>query len=254
MQLHYQQNSRGLYILKKSDFDDIATMILENYQPVMLQKAQPLDVKDLIEEHLFLDMKTARLSMDGKILGAIAFADTVYEGYSDDGHAVMIDMPMGTMLLDEKLMNDQRHIGRQRFTQMHEAAHWICHRQCYTPIGRNYEFRKVEDGSIVCRVERIEHPGRSTSETKNWSDSEWEEWQADNLAAALLMPRITFIHTAREVLRSFGIKDDECLNWSENAAISNKVADEIKKIYCVSRTAAQLRMLRTGLMVRNSRV
>lgn len=69
MQLNYRQNSRGLYILNKNDFDDIATMILSNYQPAMLKKAQPLDVHDLVEEHLYLDMKIARLSKDGRILG-----------------------------------------------------------------------------------------------------------------------------------------------------------------------------------------
>ena len=61
MQLNYRQNSRGLYILNKNDFDDIATMILSNYQPAMLKKAQPLDVQDLVEEHLYLDMKIARM-------------------------------------------------------------------------------------------------------------------------------------------------------------------------------------------------
>lgn len=249
MQLNYRQNSRGLYILNKNDFDDIATMILLNYQPAMLKKAQPLDVHDLVEEHLYLDMKIARLSKDGRILGAIAFEDTVYEVYGDDGHAMMIDMPMGTILLDERLMKDERHIGRQRFTQVHEAAHWICHRQYHTPMGRNYEFRKMEDNhSIVCREERIEHPGGSANNTKVWSDSEWEEWQADNLAAALLMPKGTFIHTAREIFCSYGINADVRLRWNDNLALYDKIADELKDIYQVSKSAVRLRLVRCGLM------
>ena len=72
MQLDYRKTRSGLYILKKEDFDDIAFMVLKEYQPIMLTKAQPLDVDDFIYERLFLDMKTARLSVDGRILGVIA--------------------------------------------------------------------------------------------------------------------------------------------------------------------------------------
>ena len=72
MQLNYRKTKSGLYILKKEDFDDIAYMVLNEYQPIMLEKAQPLDVEDIIYERLFLDMKIARLSVDGKILSTLS--------------------------------------------------------------------------------------------------------------------------------------------------------------------------------------
>ena len=54
-------------------------MILKEYQPVMLEEARPLDIEDLVCEYLYLDVKTAHLSKDGRILGVISFDDTTYE-------------------------------------------------------------------------------------------------------------------------------------------------------------------------------
>lgn len=254
MQLNYRKTKSGLYILKKEDFDDIAYMVLNEYQPIMLEKAQPLDVQDIIYERLFLDMKIARLSVDGKILGVIAFDDTTYDGFDSFGNPIEIEMPVGTILLEESLMNDPHHVGRQRFTEMHEAAHWVCHRQYHLPLyGRNYEFRVKDDNrSIACRMERIENPGQSDGVSRKWSDIEWEEWQADNLAAALLMPKATFVQAAHEVMYSHGICDGKPLYWENDLTISHRIVDDLKSIYNVSKSAVELRMVRCGLLVREN--
>ena len=254
MQLDYRKTRSGLYILKKEDFDDIAFMVLKEYQPIMLTKAQPLDVDDFIYERLFLDMKTARLSVDGRILGVIAFDDTTYDGFDSYGRPIEIHMPVGTILLEESLMNDPHHVGRQRFTKMHEASHWICHRQYHVPLeGRNYEFRVKDDTrSIACRMERIEHPGQSEGASRKWSDIEWEEWQADNMAAALLMPKVTFIQAVREVMASYGIYDGNPLYWENDLTVSHRIVDDLKSIYNVSKSAVELRMVRCGLLVREN--
>lgn len=86
MHLDYPMTKSGLFILKKEDFDDISKEILTEYEPNALKSPQPLDVEHLIEECLFLDMKSERLSDDGKVLGLIAFADTVYTGIGDFWH------------------------------------------------------------------------------------------------------------------------------------------------------------------------
>lgn len=249
MRLEYRTNKDGLYIIKKPDFDDIAYMILKEYQPVMLEEARPLDIEDLVCEYLYLDVKTAHLSKDGRILGVISFDDTTYEGFDDMGNPLEIDMPVGTILLDKSLMEDQRHIGRQRFTKTHEACHWILHRQCHVPLlgGRHYEFRTREDNrSIACRMDRIENPDRDL--TKKWEFEEWEEWQADNLAAALLMPKPTFVPKAREIMRSYGIPDNEMLYWENDLSVSHRIVEEIKDIYKVSKMSVQLRMVRCDLL------
>lgn len=99
MHLDYPMTKSGLFILKKEDFDDISKEILTEYEPNALKSPQPLDVEHLIEECLFLDMKSERLSDDGKVLGLIAFADTVYTGIGSNDEPFSIEVQEGTVLL-----------------------------------------------------------------------------------------------------------------------------------------------------------
>lgn len=252
MQLNYSKNKKGLYILKKEDYDEIASVVLGEYQPIMLLRPQPLEVEDLICDKLRLDMKNARLSEDGRIFGAIAFSDTVYNGFDTSGTPVKIDMPEGTMVLEERLMSDMRYIGQQRFAKMHEGAHWILHRQYHSSMrGRNYEFpAKEETSSISCHM--MVDPRYLAGRSGKWTDYQWEEWQANNLAAALLMPKATFITVARRIMRFYGIRDTEPLYWDENLGISHRIVDEIKNIYEVSKAAVELRMVRCNLLERGT--
>ena len=121
MHLDYPMTKSGLFILKKEDFDDISKKILTEYEPNVLKSPQPLDVEHLIEECLFLDMKSERLSDDGKVLGLIAFADTVYTSIGSNDELFSIEVQEGTVLLDKSL-DDLKHPGRKRFTQAHNLA------------------------------------------------------------------------------------------------------------------------------------
>ena len=85
--------------------------------------------------------------------------------------------------------------ARRRYTQAHELSHWICHRSYHSPDNRCYEFRK--NSFIACRTENIESYRRNDFSQR--TDSDWEEWQADSLAAALLMPKVTFIQEVETV-------------------------------------------------------
>lgn len=245
MHLDYPMTKSGLFILKREDFDDISKEILTEYEPNALKSPQPLDVEHLIEECLFLDMKSERLSDDGKVLGLIAFADTVYTGIGSNDEPFSIEVQEGTVLLDKSL-DDLKHPGRKRFTQAHEASHWICHRSHHSYDKRRYEFCKREEcPAIACRSEGLEHPGRNAY--GKWTDEEWEEWQANNLAAALLMPKEMFLLAFYDTLRKYGIKTDY-LCWDNSVLVMN-IVDEIKYIFNVSRRAVELRMIRLGVLL-----
>ncbi len=163
MQLNYPKKKNGMYLLKKSDIDPIAEMVLKEYAP------------------------------DGSVLGMIAFSDTEYNayGYGPDG---VIELEEGNMLIDFSLCGKDCR-ARRRYTQAHELSHWICHRSYHSPDNRCYEFRK--NSFIACRTENIESYRRNDFSQR--TDSDWEEWQADSLAAALLMPKVTFIQEVETV-------------------------------------------------------
>lgn len=133
MHLDYPMTKSGLFILKKEDFDDISKKILTEYEPNALKSPQPLDVEHLIEECLFLDMKSERLSDDGKVLGLIAFADTVYTSIGSNDELFSIEVQEGTVLLF--MLNDvdasrlKKYIWQQgnRIYRLTSWNRWTCH-------------------------------------------------------------------------------------------------------------------------------
>lgn len=245
MQLDYPMTRNGLYILKKEHFDEIATNVLTEYQPEVLSSPQPLNIEHLVTECFFLDMHSARLSTDGSILGLIAFSDTQYSCFDVTNCPLLYNVPEGTVLLDISL-NNSKHPGRKRFTQAHEVSHWICHRTYHSPNNRRYDFCQKEScPAIACRLERMEYPEKSVIGT--WTDEDWEEWQANNLAAALLMPKHPFLEAFYEVARHHGLHYD-VLIWEDNIDRSNAIIEDLKKIFNVSERATELRMIRCGIM------
>lgn len=76
------------------------------------------------------------------------------------------------ILIHEKLLDDSTSSGRYFFTCAHELGHWVLHRELRErPPGRG-ECQKPAPG-ILCRLSQSRKRG---------------EWQADYLAACLLMP------------------------------------------------------------------
>jgi hypothetical protein len=76
------------------------------------------------------------------------------------------------ILIHEKLLDDSTSSGRYFFTCAHELGHWVLHREHGERPPRPGECSKP-DPAILCRLSH----GRKRG-----------EWQADYLAACLLMP------------------------------------------------------------------
>ncbi|MCL1830754.1 MAG: ImmA/IrrE family metallo-endopeptidase, partial [Oscillospiraceae bacterium] len=124
-----------------------------------------------------LNIMIATMARDNSILGQTCFHDMIKEFWIYDKQSytsVMNNVQRQTIIFDECLYN--LHKSRFRFTAAHELAHWILHQRFYS----NYT-------SIACR---------STNETLNnrkdyypKTADDWTEWQANQFAAAILLPR-----------------------------------------------------------------
>ncbi|MBQ9120896.1 MAG: ImmA/IrrE family metallo-endopeptidase [Clostridia bacterium] len=243
MRLEYPMYPNGMYCLGNDDFDTIASMVLGEYLPEALKKPQPVDIDYLIEECFYLEVKKAHITLDGHILGMMVFEDTKWEYYDRLYRPVVEELKESTMMIDLSLSGD-KNLPRERFTKAHEMSHWICHRSLHSYDKLPYEFRRSP--AIACRGTNIER--YRYGEEFQRSESDWEEWQADRLAAALLMPKEPFIYISRAVIDNCGIGNSVLVKGYYTEA-SKRVISIISKFFMVSRKAAQIRMSQLGLLI-----
>lgn len=244
MTLNYPQKQNGMYILKRENFDNIAENVLKEYLPTTLEWPQPLDIEYLASECLFLEVKHMYLSSNGGILGMVTFADTPVEGLLDATFQLVdTTIPMATVLIDMSLIGKENK-ARWRYTLAHECSHWICHRSYHSPDNRTYNFRR---GLVACRADNIERNQMVKSPIS--SDYSWEEWQADGLAAALLMPKEMFKEAFYSEMKKVGLRQGYLVK-GENETKAYCVIRGLMDVFKVSNKATQIRLLQLGLIVK----
>lgn len=238
MVLDYPQYSNGMYKLYKRDFDNIALVIMKEYLPGYVDKIGEVDINYLVRECLFLTVRSKNIAADRSVLGLIAFEDAKVPCYDLSFRPIELDLCAGDILIDMALSGN-RNIPRRRFTLAHEASHWILHRSYHSPTNQKYEFRKPYLKTLSKDIER-RFAGFKT-------ENDEEEWQANSLAAALLMPKIPFMEYAlTEIQRVFG-EDVDCLIDDQSEEYVTAV-ENIAGVFNVSRKAAEIRLEQFDLL------
>lgn len=241
MQLNYEQKGNGMYILSRKDIENIATEILKEYSPENLEYITPLDTADFLENYLGLTLKKRYIgTMKSGILGLIVMNDMVeIPSYDEDFNQVVLEETYGTVLISPSLFNI-KNMNRKRYTEVHEAAHYILHKQYYSQLQK--KSKASRNMYIACRKVELHNKIPKTN-------SEWMEWQADTLAAALLMPQKMFTVFAKAVLYKYGIFNGYIMvDDSTRKGQARNIIKEIAEKFCVSYRAAQIRMLHLGLI------
>ncbi len=243
MQLNYAQNMSGRYILSKRDIDNIATAILKEYSPKNLTYPVPLDTSDLLENYLGLTIKRKYIgTVESGILGLIVMNDVAQiPSYDDKFRPTVIEETFGTVLINRHLMC-RGDIPRRRFTEAHEGAHFILHREYFsrcTNASVNKETR--EHDYIACRQNQVCNIAPK-------KETEWIEWQANSLAAALLMPKNVFYEYAYSIIRCEGISDGYLdIKSGFYDEKTKHIINNVAKRFNVSNKAAEIRLMQVGL-------
>jgi hypothetical protein len=235
MELNYPQKGNGLYILKRNDIEDIATKTLKEYMPFIFDYCQEMNVEYLAEECLFNTIENRYLSLDGTILGVMSFGKLKGTVFDDMLQPEKIIVEDGTMMIDKSLLAQRK---RRRYTIAHEASHWILHRSYHSPTKQNFKYRKQQ--YFACRESNIENSAFTPSD-----DTAWEEWQADNLAAALLMPKQMFEQFATSIIRKTGAS---YLIERKFSRLNYEIIEEISDMFDVSKQAASIRLKKLGFI------
>ncbi len=216
---------------KNFDFDGKATQILQEYQPEVLKTAKPLDIDELVNAFELYCVEVI-ITKSGTILGFITFIDQNIPILDDNMENSAISAIEGTIIIDKRLKDIPT---RYRFTKAHEFSHWILHGKYYLPLGESCTFRNLGCSYIAYRREA--RGRKNPVEARTLHD--WIEWQSDNMAAALLMPAVTFIPKAKEILGEYGLEQGQLIYGDANAY---EAIIRLANIYNVSRRSVNIRL------------
>lgn len=226
-------NSDLVPIISKKQMDIEATKFLRKYYPEALENPIPLPVEDIAELKMSLEIDYVNIDKDCSTLGMMIFSAGIVDLYdSDKEKYVSRKYDKGTLLVESNI-TDAGNRGRERFTIAHEIIHWHIHKSRFALMA-------LKDKSLAraCRC-----PQEKAYKPKTPED--WMEWQADSLAAAILMPAEMFRQKANELKSNHKIgkklNDYMWLGFSPEI-IKDFIIDELATAFQVSKQAAEIRV------------
>ena len=226
--------------LSYQDIETLGRMIRKDFDcafpRAFLQRIRALEVDRFADQYLGLHVYYRMLSRDKSLLGLTTYAETklhLPSGMWENSMTLSAD----TVLLDRSLTpvyvcteRDQIREYRRRFTLAHECAHQILYR-----LQSPKERETVRQGY----AERKRYNCRDLK-----SKEDWNEWQANALAAVLLMPEqdiqllIQTYHAGRPLI-SYGGK----FQYADLLSLK-----QMSRLFGVSNAAVCNRLRKLGLL------
>ncbi|QSX09565.1 ImmA/IrrE family metallo-endopeptidase [Alkalibacter rhizosphaerae] len=231
-------NNYCVPVLSKKDMDVEATKFLKRYCPEALERPMPVPVEEIAELKMNLDIDYVNIDEACETLGMMIFSDGLVEIYDRKREKYVLRTYKKGTLLVESDIGAKRNRGRERFTITHEMVHWHIHQFRFYLLG-------LIDPSLAkacrCPQERVHF--LQTPE-------DWMEWQADNLAAAILMPAAMFRRKAAELFGKYrvGTRVNKYM-WMgfSPGYINTLVIEELANTFQVSKQAAEIRVQTLGV-------
>ena len=219
--------------LSRADLDNFAEHILYNFVQAEYPKGHMcynVDPARLAQFYGF-NILYVTLTRDGSLLGQTSIGEMWTPIIDPNGNDILFFLDGKTILIDERLNRDPKCYGRRNFTIAHELAHQF--------INRTYpEF-------YGCQSRVISDYRRSRKPHKEITD--WREWQADAMAASLLLPK----EAIDDAMFVFGL-------GKKIKVLSKKYSEYKYERFCemadflrVSKTALAYRLEQLGLLERN---
>ena len=161
--------------LSRAELEEISHGLIEVYAKQNPKKAvQSIDIEHFITDFLMLKIEyTSFAEDDYSKVGFMAVGETSILLHSN-GKIIPFIFPKNTIVLDRYLLTEKEY-GRRRFTMAHEASHHI--------LG------KVQTTQETARFHSEYDNDRIYSNEEVLQMFQSAEWQADTMAASLLMPR-----------------------------------------------------------------
>lgn len=219
--------------LSRYDLEQIAQRVLRAYIMKCSQGRQPecIDPELLVADVLGLYMDAHRLSLNGQVLGLTAFSPIGISVYDTDGSECFYELDGNTILIDSELYDDPQKTGRRNFTIMHEASHQILHMLYPNEYGIHNRLAVPVHYSM-----RDSYEGRPIRN--------WDEWQANALASALLLPGFAIVSG----MKKMGLGDRIKILNSLYRRKEFSAFEELAVSLGTSKKALAIRMKQLGLL------
>ena len=228
-------------ILSQKNIEEIAVAVIRDFQKSFFGSeaddparfALPTPIDQFASDYLNLKVSFQKLSSDGSIYGLTAYVDTEYQ-IEIDGNQRSIFLKTNDVVLDKSFIepaNIRKLCGKRRFTLAHECAHQILFQL------------DSDDRKIACH-KRPEARGNGSRVLRTQED--WNEWQANTLGAAILMPQ-SEVDRAMWFINSR--KPLTCYGWRFYDSDQVKI-DTFCGVFGVSRSAAAIRLEQLGYLNR----
>ena len=168
-------------VLARMDIEQIADDILADFHTEQKSQFPKTDIDGLATLFLRLSVKYTKLSDNGTLLGLTAYdatnAKITLNGVTTEIHLERNSVLLDSMFLDQYLNAKEvtRREALRRFTLAHECSHQIIFRLATSDIQDNLRKMYQKERSYDCFDLK--------------SKEDWNEWQANTMGAALLMPR-----------------------------------------------------------------
>lgn len=216
--------------LSRNDIEAIAARIFDDYKRLPRHAGVPIARVDpliLATELCGLHIDHFHLSKDGYTLGMTSFNEFGVKVYDDSGQPCLYFLDGSTILVEKDLKDDPSQYGRYNFTLLHETAHQILSR-----LFPNSP-RTIQNRIVYYRGGSQQYPIQ-----------DWNEWQADNLASALLLP----VEIVLEALYRFDLEHSiEILNKIYRPKEYERFC-EMAEFLGASKQALAIRLKRLGLL------
>ncbi|CAK7087466.1 MAG: hypothetical protein ENTB_04228 [Enterocloster aldenensis] len=214
--------------LSRNDLERIADTVVNKYYGMFPQEGvlpTPVEPEKLAKMIFGLEVSYLPLSVDGSVLGLSCFQEIEIQLCGEDGVMYKACFTGRDIVIDDSLLQEPQK-GRRNFTTAHEIAHHALVRLYPT------EYR-----SLLNRRTHILYRHRSRVR-------DWEEWQADTMAAAILMPTAVLC----QCMAVFGLGERLDMLSSVCRPREYERFCDVASYMGVSKKALAIRMRRLGLL------
>ena len=207
----------------RNDLERIAGKVVAAYMcsvSVPNEDVYQIDPEYVAENLFHLSIEHFHISLNHSILGMTSGSEYWVEVFDENMGSLFCCLDGKTIFIEQDLLSGKVPRGRYNYTVMHEVAHQILF---------YYSARKGQ------KTKFRQYPS---------SERDWEEWQADTLAAALLMPE----QLLKKVMAYVALPPKIYLLDSLLYTVEYRKFRNAAAILGVSKTALAIRMKQLGLL------